>query len=523
MSQTNSYNDLPYTCRPVRLTHPNNLACKAMLFGLLPVQIDQCRVLEIGCGDGTNLLSLAQILPASQFVGIDNAQRHVDQGRATAREIECPNVELHAMSAEDLHDQFGKFDYILCHGVYSWVTPATGQQLLQAIRDHLNPHGVAYVSYNIYPGWHLRGMVREMLYRQTAGVVNPAERVQHARQYLDFLIAQKSLSDNVYASILKREQEILIKTPDSYLYHEHLEERNEPVYFEQFAERAASCGLQYVCEASFNVEEAQFSDELRNQLQRLAPNRIAYEQQVDFLCNGTFRRSLLCHEERSIHSQPSIHAVKQMHMRSAVRLEKPIDDLRGNSSATFRGVNGDTLATPHPLLKVCLATLAEAWPRACTLDEVQRRCAQLLAADTGPTLDSENIVRESDLAAALLKCHRSGFVEFNVIPPQVVTTIDKYPAVTRLARWQATHGDVVCNLMHEVIDITDFERLVISLLDGGRDYSELESQLVERVMRGDLVLQRQGESVTDRRLIVTIVQHSLAQTLKKLALLNCLC
>ena len=519
MTQLSSYNDLPYSCHPVRLTHPDNLACKAMLYGLSPKSIEQCRVLEIGCGNGTNLLSLAQILPDSQFVGIDYAQRQIDQGRAIAATIGCQNVELQAMSVADLKDQFGKFDYILCHGVYSWVSPSVAQQILQAIRNSLSASGVAYVSYNIYPGWHLRGLVREILCRQTSPSASPAVRVQQARHYLDFLIEHAPGSDSVYSGILKREKDILSKTPDTYLFHEHLEELNEPIYFHQFAERAAACGLQYLCEASFNADEAMFSDELRDQLQRLAPSRIEYEQQVDFLCNGTFRKSLLCHAEASISSQPSILAVKQFHIRSATRPEKPITDYRGAEPATFLGAHGETITTPHPLLKASLSALAEAWPRSLVLDEIQARCGQLLSSDPDPVMR----LRESEmLASALLRCHRTSLVEFHSIAPQVITTIAKTPCVSQLARWQAAHGEQVCNLMHEVIEVNEFDRLVITLLNGEMDIAALEARLVEHVVRGDIALHQKDEPVTEREVISTVVQHSLAQTLKKLAQMNAL-
>lgn len=519
MSQLSSYNDLPYSCHPVRLTHPDNLASKALLYGLAPAPIEQCRVLEIGCGNGTNLLSLAHILPNSDFVGIDYAQRQVDQGRAIAESIGCQNIELHAMSVADLNGQLGKFDYILCHGVYSWVSPMIAEQILKAIRECLSPAGVAYVSYNVYPGWHLRGLVREILCRQTAASASPAARVQQARQYLDFLITHAPGSDSVYGSILKREKDILSKTPDTYLFHEHLEELNEPVYFHQFAQRVSSCGLQYLCEASFNSDEAMFSDELRDQLQRLAPSRIEYEQQVDFLCNGTFRRSLLCHAEVAISAQPSILAVKHMHMRAPARLEKPIEDFRSSETATFLGANGETITTPHPLLKASLSTLADAWPQTLTLEEIQTRCAKLLNSDADPVTR----LRENELlSSALLRCHRTGLVEFHSSKPHFVVTIATYPRVSALSRWQAAHGEPVCNLVHDVVDVNEFDRLVMSLLDGSKDYAELETLLVEHVLRGDIVLHQNGEAVTQRQVIATVVQHSLAQSLKKFAQLNCL-
>ncbi len=126
------------------------------------------------------------------------------------------------------------------------------------------------------------------------------------------------------------------------------------------------------------------------------------------------------------------------------------------------------------------------------------------------------------LASALLRCHRTGLIEFHSQAPHVVTTIEACPSVSALARWQAAHGEPVCNLMHEVIEVNEFDRLVITLLNGERSVADLESRLVEHVLRGDIALHQKEEPVTQRDIISTVVQHSLAQTLKKLAQMNAL-
>ena len=41
------------------------------LFGLNTAAPTQCRVLELGCAAGLNLIAMAALLPESTFVGID--------------------------------------------------------------------------------------------------------------------------------------------------------------------------------------------------------------------------------------------------------------------------------------------------------------------------------------------------------------------------------------------------------------------------------------------------------------------
>lgn len=315
-----TYDELPYSCHLVQWAHPDNLACKGRLFGLRAPDVETCRVLELGCGTGANLLPLAQVFPKASFVGIDYAQRQILHGKAIVDTLGLKNIELHSLSLADVDQRLGSFDYILCHGVYSWVSPSNQQKILEIIEQLLTPHGVAYVSYNTYPGWHLRGLVREILCHQTAKGGEPMDQVQRARKYLDFLIQFTPEQDGIYAKILRREKEILAKTPDTYLFHEHLEELNQPLYFHEFASRASQHRLQFLSEASYQSDEANFSSALQQQLSELARDRIDYEQQVDFLCNGTFRRTLLCRADIALTGQPSIVALREMRIRARARL-----------------------------------------------------------------------------------------------------------------------------------------------------------------------------------------------------------
>src|SRR5262245_16820704 len=167
-----SYEEVPYESKPIPGSHPDSLATMAILCGMQPPPIDRCRVLELGCAAGGNLLPMAQTVPDGRFVGIDLSPRQVADGQALIDALGLTNLELRALSILDVGEDFGTFDYIICHGVFSWVPREVQDKILAICRRHLAPNGVAYVSYNTYPGWHLRGMVRDML-------------TYHARQFED--------------------------------------------------------------------------------------------------------------------------------------------------------------------------------------------------------------------------------------------------------------------------------------------------------------------------------------------------
>ena len=101
--------------------------------------------------------------------------------------IGLTNVELKCLSILDVTPEFGTFDYVVCHGVYSWVPAPVREKILDICRRNTTPQGVAYVSYNTYPGWHMRGMIRDMMLYHASHFAEPLTKVGQSRALLDFL------------------------------------------------------------------------------------------------------------------------------------------------------------------------------------------------------------------------------------------------------------------------------------------------------------------------------------------------
>src|SRR5436190_10239929 len=300
-----SYDELPYPSVPKVWSHPDRLATIARLYGLHPPPIRRCRVLELGCADGGNLLPMAVALPDSEFVGVDYAPRQIADGQEVVDALGLRNVTLQANDVRAVGDDLGQFDYIIAYGIYSWVPPDVQAAILRLCHEHLSPRGVAFVSYNTYPGWHLRALVREMLVYYVRDVDGLGERVVQSRSFLDFLVNAtealrqrfgSTLHFDVSGSILRAERDHLSTHADTYLAHELLEDVNEPVYFHEFVDRASQHGLQYLAEAEFALMQLDdLPEPIADGLRRISRSRIEAEQYLDFLCNRTFRQTLLCH------------------------------------------------------------------------------------------------------------------------------------------------------------------------------------------------------------------------------------
>jgi SAM-dependent methyltransferase len=157
------YDEVYYPGHVYGLTHPNHLATIAAVYGMQSAPVERCRVLELGCGVGGNLLPMAFQYPSSEFVGVDLSGVTIERGQRNIATLGLSNIKLLHCDIMNVDAGFGEFDYILAHGVYSWVPPAVREKMMMIFKQNLAPRGVCYVSYNAHPFSHLRDMVRDMM------------------------------------------------------------------------------------------------------------------------------------------------------------------------------------------------------------------------------------------------------------------------------------------------------------------------------------------------------------------------
>jgi SAM-dependent methyltransferase len=199
----------------------------AVLSGLKPASVASCRVLEIGCARGGNLIPMAVGLPGSSFLGIDSSAGQVASARSVIDALCLDNIAIECRSVLDVGAELGAFDYIICHGTYSCVPAEVRDRILEVLARNLAPHGAAFLSYNTFPGWRLHGLVRDLMTYHAGRYDRPDDRAREARLVLEFMAAAAAPFDRDYANWLREECEHLRRKPDSYLLHDQLEEFNE--------------------------------------------------------------------------------------------------------------------------------------------------------------------------------------------------------------------------------------------------------------------------------------------------------
>jgi methyltransferase-like protein/SAM-dependent methyltransferase len=505
-----SYDDIPYDSKPHRATHPDSMGTLASFLGMSPAPIERCRVLELGCATGGNLIPQAATLPESRFMGIDLSVKQIENARNLSLALGLANIDFKAASILDVDEGYGLFDYIICHGVYSWVPEAVRDKILKVCKSNLAPQGVAYVSYNTYPGWHFRGPVRDMMNFHVRRFEDPKTRVQQARALLKFLAQAVPDQQGPYALLLKEEAQLLDERADYYLFHEHLEDENRPFYFHEFMERAGAHGLQYLGEARSHSSMADLPVEVQQTLRQLSSDRLHLEQYLDFLRNRTFRRTLLVHDSVSLNRAPHADIVSRFKFSALAFPVANDPEVRSAKIEHFQTEEKCSCSTSQPVVKAMLVTLYRAWPGALTFAEI------LDAVGTQIDPMPEGQLRPF-LAKAVVQFYLNALVEMHMHVPEFTARVSERPLAYPLARRQAAAGGAVATLRHTVAQLNALDRLILRHLDGTRDHTEVLHTLEQYALENDLELQKDALVVRDPAQVRDILKNELDPILEKLA------
>lgn len=516
--KTYSYDEVIYPNNPFPQSHPDRLATIATLFGMKPAAITNCRVLELGCGRGGNIIPMAEQLPRSRFVGVELSKVQFTEAENLVKRLGLKNIELKHVNILDVDASFGEFDYIITHGVFSWVPRVVQDKIFEICQNHLAAQGVAYISYNTYPGWNMRRMIRDMMCYHSIKFSEPVRRIEQGRALLDFM-AQHTSDKNPFGMFLKQEVEALRTQDDGYLYHEHLEDVNEPIYFYQFAERAEAHGLSYLGETDMSIMySGHFPAEVTTTLERVASDLIQMEQYMDFIRNRMFRQTLLCRREVAIDRELSTADIEPLYVSSVLFPETSKADLLSAEPMRFREQGSERVVTAmSPLMKAALVCLAEASPGSIRYGELLSRARKRV--DRRTIVSSSQFQSENQgLGTDLLRFYVNNLIELHSQPARFATEVGPRPVASALARLQAEKGDIVTNYRHGVHRINDVLRYILKDLDGTRDRHALMEILLQLVQSNVIVLQSDSADITREQALSAALDQILNQ-LARMALL----
>ena len=330
-----AYDQVTYNAGISTYTHPYTLATNSSLCGLKPPPITTARILEVGCGRGNNLIPIAESLPDAVCIGIDLSSQQIKLAREESASLQLKNIAFIEGDIIPLSTEIGPFDYLICHGVYSWVPEEVRTQLFSACARLLSPHGILYMSYNTTPGWNDFSLIRELHPLIFQGASWEESHRAKMDQWIN-IMPEGALKDRYKTLWFNQFRDL----PDFYLQHGLFAEFNHPLTFTEVVADAHKASLFYCIDSnpkrdlSLNVDEA---------FTKLATD-LSHQDQIqllDYFNNRSFRCGLFSLQRPTRESETfKITSLKRLSLCS---LLSPLTDDDPQDSEN----EGDSISYQH--------------------------------------------------------------------------------------------------------------------------------------------------------------------------------
>lgn len=514
---TSYYDTVPYDSHPFPQASAEHLEALAFLFGLDSPVPERARVLELGCASGGNLIPFAARHPDALAMGVDLSQVQLRQGATAIAQARLLNIELRVLDLATIDASFGQFDYIICHGVYSCVTPEVQDAILRVCSENLAPDGVAYVSYNVYPGWKAREIVRDAMILRGAPRDEPDEKLSYARGMLEFL-EQSARPGSVLKKTLEENMPIVRAASSSYLLHEFLEPSNLPCYFKDFVERASAHGLCYLADADPATMFVQnYGEKVREPLMReCGGSQLLMEQYLDFLVNRTFRQTLLVKQARAtdIRYRLDFERIRALEFAGVFTAENGGVLTLDAGDQPCNAMRNLKLTLRLPVHKAVAQVLDERYPATASVDT-------LIAGVSARTGEPRAAV-EPLVMAMLEELLILGAVRIRLTAPEVAAQVSEFPRALDALRGlrslalSAGPSASVCNQWHEPVGLSLLERCLLPLLDGRHSHVDLARHLAAEARAERLRFIKDEKPLTDEDALREFTEAQVALALRDL-------
>ena len=389
----NPYDELPYKSFPIEWTAPERLALTSLLHGGPRQQLNDYTVLELGCGTGANLLPLAYYRRHATFVGLDGSGRQIDVANTRKSALQLSNVSFVAADFTNAAEHIdGEFDFIICHGVLSWIADDVRDALLKLCAQRLRPGGLLHLNYNSRPGWDVRGLVRDFLLAQTAGTQDQLTRAREAQDCAARISSYLNADEHHFTQLIINEFRIVCDRDLSFIAHEHLEANNQPYWRSKFLDLMKDHGFDHIADADFNYNSGRTPNELALWLKEQKLTGQSLDDTVDLLCYRQMHSPILTRTPFK-RCPPSLEEFANLVVASSLTPGTREDD--GNP--ILQHPSGHYVEVDQEDDLTAFTKLQTLWPRGVPVRE------------TFPI--------ESGMMDELMLLHRNGFIELRCIEP----------------------------------------------------------------------------------------------------------
>jgi SAM-dependent methyltransferase len=414
------YDDLPYKAMPIEWTAPERLALASLLHGGPRARLAGYRVLELGCADGSNLIPMALFRPDGDFVGIDSARSQIALADGHKKSLGLKNVEFVCadLCAADRYVS-GEFDFVVAHGVFSWISDATRDAMLEFCARRLRHDSLFYLNYNTYPGWQVRGLIRRLLLARTHAGASLLERALLAQDIAAQLAASIRPNEHPFTQLLVSELNFVSEHHPSYVAHEYLAADNRAYWRSEFLQLAGEYGLEYVADADFNYPSGRMtSGTIPQCLQQNLPGQEVGDDAIDLLCYRQLHSPILCLGQltRRPHSLAEFTDLTIASCLSGCATE-------GGGPNRFQHPSGYEVEAKESGMQNALMRLRKQWPKGVRIGD--------LFDDVACVMDDLKLL------------HRNGLVELRCLE-----ACGAHESAELLNKMEAQHGGYVTTAYH---------------------------------------------------------------------------
>ncbi|MCV6637425.1 class I SAM-dependent methyltransferase [Candidatus Albibeggiatoa sp. nov. NOAA] len=510
MTTPASYDELPYTGILGWDFQPSALATYATLFGLQPPLVLKSRILDLGCGDGTNIIGIAQAMPQAECVGIDFSPKQIAMGQSVIDGAGLQNVTLQCADINEMDiEVLGKFDYIVLHGTYSWVAPETQEKILQICNQSLSPNGIIYISYNVYPGWYAQRIIRDLMIFHTEPLKNIRDKVKEGRAVVEFVKQNNPSKQGLYGKLLDEVSALVDKQPDDHIGHEYLEDNNHPCYFHEFLSRIQKQGLEYVTDVEFRRYLPTDYETLESYEEMFKGDIFSREQYLDFFHNRNFRSSVLCRRGLPINRELDWELMPRFYI--AAQLPELTPDYVHQNKVFSLETSKETVEIDNQFVKAALITLTNTYPQAIAFEQLFNILCSNLTPQSLASVDLQEL--KDGLAEELHYLYCMETIELHTHPVQCVVNVSEKPVAPPLARWQAKNGKMVVNMQCKSGELDVIATQLLPHLDGTKTQADLLNILLDLQKQGVLAV----EGAQSEAAVRETFQMALTNTLQALA------
>lgn len=485
-----SYDEVPYISKTFYNTQPNKLKSNLKLLNFETPDTETARVLEIGCSFGGNIIPFALANPKSKVIGLDLSKVQVDEGNKLIDSLGADNIKLYQKNIVDYKGEFGEFDYIICHGVYSWVPEEVQNAILDVIKKSLSKNGVAVISYNVYPGWKNMEIAKDIMtfrdkYLSKKGVeVTNENRVSFGKGAIEFILNHSQQNDRVKKSI----KEILNKN-DYYILHEYFELYNKPLYIYNFAEKLKKYELVHVVDSQFMKSFPLLDEEVEKKINNeCGEDYIAKEQYYDYINDTQFRSSIITHADNlkniNISKDIKISNLKELFYRGRYFKNEDRKYLLSNKIKL----------TNNSHLEEILDLLSNIYPETLSLDEIVEKLNNKIELKEVATLILE-LIYSQDIEIFNKKKILERQEKLNIIPKY-----KRYLEYFATSKNPIISFSNILGLTYEVEDMKFKIFMIVSLFDGTKTDDDIYGILKKKVENKEINVKGEDEITVENNL-----------------------